>query len=109
MQHAAKEGTALTVADRQMESYRSLPFSCIPSTLSGTAPTGCPSFSGFPNPYSASQSVSGSAAPDHRAYTVTTTLAVSGSQKQITVSVSGQTSGTTLARQSSYFSASGSS
>src|SRR5262249_9316742 len=30
LRHASAEGTALTLADRQLEAYRSMPFTCIP-------------------------------------------------------------------------------
>ena len=71
LRRAGAEGTGLTVADRQMEIYRTLPFACV--TLNGgTAPSGCPAASGFPNPYSADQTPTASDTPDHRTYAVHT-------------------------------------
>ena len=99
---AGTEGTALTVADRQMEVYRTLPYTCI-ALNSGTAPSGCPTKSGFPNPYSADQTPSASDTPDHRTYTVHTDVTTSGSEKTVTVTV--QLDGNTRASQSSLFSA----
>jgi Tfp pilus assembly protein PilV len=82
MRHAGKEGTALTLADRQMETYRSMPYSCISSTF--TQPTGCLTYTGFPNPYSATQTPTSSDSPDHQLYDVTTSITtVSGSSYQI--------------------------
>ena len=33
LQHSSKEGTAITLADRQLESYRAMPFNCLPDDL----------------------------------------------------------------------------
>ena len=103
---SGQEGTALSVADRQMEAYRALPFACV--TLNGgTAPSGCPAASGFPNPYSASQTPTASDTPDHHTYTVTTAITYADSptnlQKQVIVSVT-SSAGTELGRASSLFS-----
>jgi prepilin-type N-terminal cleavage/methylation domain-containing protein len=105
LQHAAKEGTAITLADRQLEAYRSLPYTCISSTF--TAPSGCLTFSGFPNPYSSSQTTTSSESPDHRTYVVTTSITSITSGLQVTVQV--KASGTTqvLGEESSNFSTTG--
>jgi type II secretory pathway pseudopilin PulG len=102
------EGTALTVADRQLEVYRTLPFACI-ALNSGTAASGCPAKTGFPNPYSATQTPTASDTPDHRTYTVTTTISYATAdnlQKQVVVSVT-NSAGTELAREASLFSSVG--
>jgi type II secretory pathway pseudopilin PulG len=100
------EGTALTVADRQMETYRTLPFSCV-KLNSGTAPSGCPTFSGYPNPYSADQTPSSTDTPDNRTYTVHTDVAFTDSptnnHEQVTVTVK-DSAGSVRATQSSLFS-----
>jgi type II secretory pathway pseudopilin PulG len=105
LRRAGAEGTAITVADRQMEAYRTLPYSCI--TLNGgTAPSGCPAASGFPNPYSADQTPSSSDTPDHRTYSVHTDIAfiaVDHKQEQVTVTIT-DAGGTVRATQSSLFS-----
>jgi prepilin-type N-terminal cleavage/methylation domain-containing protein len=101
LQHAAKEGSALALADRQLEAYRAMPNECLPQDLvanlgyttpAQALPTGSisstcaspytpPSYTDprdptnttpFPNPYAAVQNVSTTVSPDHRAYTVTT-------------------------------------
>jgi Tfp pilus assembly protein PilV len=106
MQHAGKEGTALSLADRQMETYRSMPFTCISSTF--TMPSGCVSYSGFPNPYSASQVTTSSDSPDHRIYDVTTAFtSASGSTYQIKVTVTPDASSAVLAQETSNFSSAG--
>ena len=74
LRHSSKEGTAISLADRQLESYRAMPFNCLPTTTSWTAPAGCLTPSGFPNPYSGSQTTTSSESPDHRTYLVTTAL-----------------------------------
>lgn len=102
LRRTGNEGTALTVADRQMEKYRTIPYSCI-ALNSGTAPTGCPAASGFPNPYSADQTPTSSDTPDHKTYTVHTAITTSGSEKTVTVTVS-DSGGSTRATQSSLFS-----
>jgi type II secretory pathway pseudopilin PulG len=99
---AGTEGTALTVADRQMEVYRTLPYSCL-ALNAGSAPSGCPSVSGFPNPYSADQTPSSTDTPDHRTYTVHTDITTSGSEKTVSVTVKDST-GNVRATQSSLFS-----
>lgn len=101
---AGTEGTALTVADRQMEAYRTLPYTCI-ALNSGTAPSGCPTMTGFPNPYSADQTPSATDTPDHRSYTVHTDITTTGSEKQVTVTVN--LDGNARATQSSLFSSTG--
>ncbi len=106
MQHAAKEGTAITVADRQMETYRSMPYQCISSAF--TVPTGCITYTGFPNPYSASQTTSTTDSPDHKQYDVTTTInPVAGSSLQIQVSVALHGTSQVLAQETSDFSSAG--
>ena len=106
MQHAGKEGTALSLADRQMETYRSMPYTCISSTF--TMPSGCVSYSGFPNPYSASQTTTSSDSPDHRLYDVTTAITTaSGSSYQIKITVAQHGIGGVLAQETSNFSSAG--
>jgi Tfp pilus assembly protein PilV len=96
MQHAGKEGTALSLADRQMETYRSMPYTCFSPTFS--MPSGCVSYSGFPNPYSASQTTTSSDSPDHRLYDIATAItSASGSAYQIKI----------LAQETSDFSSAG--
>jgi type II secretory pathway pseudopilin PulG len=109
LQHSTQEGTALTLADRQLEAYRSLDYSCIPASLPASIPSGCQSYTAgaFPNPYENSHTTSASESPDHRTYSVTTTISTTGSSKQVTVSVTAQGAGTVLARESSYFSSAG--
>ncbi|MBA3842029.1 MAG: type II secretion system protein [Actinobacteria bacterium] len=120
LSHAGKEGTAITLADRQLEAYRSMPFSCIPVAPStskpGTCTTATSPFSGFPDPYSATQTVSGATSPDHRGYTVNTVVvAATGSTTEIRVCVrAGSVAawncvGQDLAHQTSYFSSNGTS
>lgn len=106
LQHAGKEGTAITLADRQLESYRSMPYQCISSSFS--TPSGCVTYSGFPNPYAASQTTTSADSPDHRLYDVATLISNatgSGSQVKVTVALHG--SGTVLAQEASYFSSAG--
>jgi Tfp pilus assembly protein PilV len=106
MQHAGREGTALSLADRQMETYRSMPYNCISSAF--TMPSGCVSYSGFPNPYSASQTTTSADSPDHRLYDVTTAItSVSGSSYQIKITVTQHGSSQTLAQETSDFSSAG--
>ena len=109
LQHSSQEGTALTLADRQLEAYRSLDYSCIPASLPGSIPSGCQSYTAgtFPNPYEASHNTSSTESPDHKTYTVTTAISTTGSSKQVTVSVTQQGSSGVLARESSYFSSAG--
>src|SRR5262249_54528935 len=124
LQHSDKEGTAVTLADRQLEAYRSLPTTCLPFTTSAgaTAPsnpdtTNCTTPSSFPNPYAGTQNPTASDTPDHHSYTVTTTIkcvtvpcstttATSTIQAQVTVTESGKT--TVLAQEISDFSPAGS-
>lgn len=105
LRRAGAEGTAQTVADRQMEKYRTLSYACV--TLNGgTAPSGCPAASAFPNPYSPDQTPTGSDTPDHRTYTVHTDItAANAKEKQVTVTVKDDT-GTVRGTQSSLFSVS---
>jgi type II secretory pathway pseudopilin PulG len=103
---AGAEGTALTVADRQMETYRAIPYACVVLN-GGTAPTGCPAASAFPNPYSADQTPTSSDTPDHRTYSVHTDItSVNAKQTQVTVTVT-DGGGKVRATQSSLFSAGG--
>ena len=102
LRRTGNEGTALTVADRQMEKYRTIPYSCIVLN-GGTAPTGCPAASAFPNPYSADQTPTATDTPDHKTYTVHTDVTTSGSEKTVTVTVS-DSAGQTRSTQSSLFS-----
>ena len=109
LRHTGQEGTALTLADRQLEAYRAMPYSCIPPAAM-TAPSGCLTPSGFPNPYSASQVTTSADSPDHKLYTVTTAVtSAAGSGVQISVSVALNSGGSTLAKETSYFSAAGTS
>ncbi len=102
MQHTGKEGTALTLADRQMETYRSMPYSCISSTF--VVPSGCLTYSGFQNPYAASQTTTSSDSPDHRLYDVTTAIGtVSGSGYQIKITVAQHGTSGVLAQETSNF------
>ena len=105
MRHASKEGTAITLADRQMETYRSMPFSCISSSFS--VPSGCITYSSFPDPYAASQTTTSSDSPDHRLYDVTTAISTSGSSLQIEVTVAQQGTSGVLAQETSNFSSNG--
>jgi type II secretory pathway pseudopilin PulG len=109
LRHTSRAGTALTIAERQLEAYRAMPFACVPRGGSiAPMPGSCsdaPAYAGFPNPYAASQTVSGDDAPDHRSYTVTTAVSASTTNPQITVTVA--ESGTVLATESSYFSDAG--
>jgi Tfp pilus assembly protein PilV len=105
MQHSAKEGTAITVADRQLEAYRSMPYSCISTSFS--VPSGCLSYTGFPNPYSASQTTTSADSPDHRTYDVTTSIVSVTNGVQITVSVAQHGASQVLAKETSNFSTAG--
>jgi Tfp pilus assembly protein PilV len=118
LQHSAKEGTAITLADRQLESYRSMPFSCIPdaSFPPATTPVGCGTYSGFPNPYASTQITSSTESPDHRTYKVTTEVRTSaspgpdygcGGTTQIKVTVALNSGGPVLAKETSCFSSAG--
>jgi prepilin-type N-terminal cleavage/methylation domain-containing protein len=111
LQHASKAGTALTIAERQLEAYRAMPFGCVPRGGSIAMPASCstaPTYSGFPNPYAGTQTVSGPDAPDNRSYTVTTTVSGSATNPQITVTVAlSAAPATALATESSYFSDAG--
>jgi hypothetical protein len=89
-----------------METYRSMPYTCISSTF--TMPSGCVSYSGFPNPYSASQTTTSSDSPDHRLYDVTTAItSASGSTYQVKVTVTQNASAAVLAQETSDFSSAG--
>lgn len=108
LRRAGAEGTALTVGDRQMEVYRTLPYSCV-MLNGGTAPVGCPAASGFPNPYSPDQSPTATDTPDHRTYQVHTDISfasVDQKEEQVTVTVK-DADGNVRAAQSSLFSQSG--
>ncbi len=112
LRHASKEGTAVSLADRQLESYRAMPFNCLPSTSSWAAPSGCLTPTGFPNPYAAGgvQVTTSADAPDHRIYKVTTTLSnPSAGTLQITVTVALNSGGSSYAKETSYFSSNGTS
>ena len=65
LQRSGHEGTAITLADRQLETYRTMPFSCFPSSLPGSAPSGCQTYTAgtFPNPYDATHTTSSSESP----------------------------------------------
>ena len=111
LRHASKAGTALTLAERQLEAYRAMPFICVPRGGSLAMPGTCtttPTYSSFPDPYLGTQPVSGADAPDHLAYTVTTAVSSSTTNPQITVQVvQSSAPGTVLATESSYFSDAG--
>ena len=100
--HSRMEGTAMTVANRQMEVYNAIPYSCI-ALNSGAAPSGCPAPASFPNEYSSDQTVSGTDTPDRRTYTLHTDISTVSGEKQVTVSVK-SASGAELARAISLFS-----
>ena len=106
LQQAGKEGTAITLADRQMETYRSMPYTCISPGFS--LPSGCITYSGFPNPYAPSQTTTSAESPDHRLYDITTAIsAASGSTYQIKITVTQHGSSRVLAQETSDFSSSG--
>jgi prepilin-type N-terminal cleavage/methylation domain-containing protein len=111
LRHTSRAGTALTIAERQLEAYRAMPFACVPRGGSIAMPGTCttaPTYSGFPNPYAASQAVSGADAPDNRSYAVTTAVSSSPTNPQITVTVAQSGApATVLATESSYFSDAG--
>lgn len=108
LNHSGKEGTAITLADRQLESYRAMPFSCIPnSTLADPNPGGCGTYNGFPNPYAASQTTTTAESPDNRIYTVTTAVTSVGNSTQIKVTVALASGGPVLAQETSFFSSAG--
>ena len=114
LQRTGHEGTAITLADRQLEAYRALPFSCFPASLPSSAPSGCQTYTAgsFPNPYEASHTTTSSESPDHRIYTITTVLSSPGNcgatgLKQLTVSVTLQGSSTVIGQESSCFSSAG--
>ena len=106
LEHSGKEGTAITLADRQMETYRSMPYKCISSVFS--APSGCITYSGFPNPYAPAQTTTSSESPDHRLYDVTTAITgVSGSTYQIKITVAQHGTSQVLGQETSNFSSAG--
>jgi type II secretory pathway pseudopilin PulG len=113
LQHASKEGTAITLADRQLEVYRAMPFICVPRSSSIAMPGSCtptPTYSVFPNPYTSPITVSGAAAPDNRSYKVTTTVSASATEPVITVKVALTSApGTVLGEETSSFSDAGTS
>jgi type II secretory pathway pseudopilin PulG len=103
------KGTALTIADRQLEAYRAMPYECIVIN-GGTPPPGqlyCPNSLVFPNAYASDQTVPASESADHRTYQVHTDIVyatVDQKEKQVTVVVS-TPAGRELARASTLFSA----
>jgi len=106
MQHAGKEGTAITLADRQLETYQTMPYTCISSTFA--TPSGCLAFSGFPNPYAASQTTTSADSPDHRVYDVNTAITPqAGSTYQIKITVEQHGTTEVLAQETSDFSSAG--
>jgi Tfp pilus assembly protein PilV len=123
LEHSNTEGTAVTLADRQLERYRSMPFNCVPTGFPFTPPDTCGTYTDFPNPYLPSQTTTPSDSPDQRIYTVTTSVTppatsqcvVSTSSsplatREIKVTValqSGPTLGPVLAQETSCFSADG--
>jgi type II secretory pathway pseudopilin PulG len=124
LSRANMKGTAVTVADKQMETYRTLPYACIyltsasgDSTYSGDAAysgsqvtgSSCsPSATPATSASTASQTVSG---PDNRSYRVdtyivSTTPSGGRALKKVTVVVRALTNGTVgivLAREASTF------
>jgi type II secretory pathway pseudopilin PulG len=124
LSRANMKGTAVTVADKQMETYRTLPYACIyltsasgDSTYSGDAAysgsqvtgSSCsPSATPATSATTASQTVSG---PDNRSYRVdtyivSTTPSGGRALKKVTVVVRALTNGTVgivLAREASTF------
>lgn len=106
--HSGKEGSAVTLADRQLETYRAMPFNCIPTALPFTPPSGCGAYTGFPNPYTAVQVTTTDESPDQRIYRVTTAVTgASGSTTQIKVTVVQNSGGPVLAQETSFFSSAG--
>jgi type II secretory pathway pseudopilin PulG len=124
LSRASMKGTAVTVADKQMETYRTLPYSCIyltsasgDSTYTGDSAYAAPQVTGSscsPNATpatsatTASQTVSG---PDNRSYrvdtyVVSTTPSGGRALKKVTVVVHEVKSGvvgSVLAREASTF------
>ena len=87
-----------------------MPFNCLPTTSSWTAPSGCLTPTGFPNPYAATQVTASTDSPDHRIYKVTTALSnPSTGTLQITVTVALNSGGADYAKETSYFSSNGTS
>lgn len=83
-----------------------MPYSCFASTF--VMPSGCLSYSGFPNPYAATQTTTAADSPDHRVYDVTTTITAPSAgtyQVEITVVQHGQSQ--VLGEETSDFSAAG--
>ncbi len=113
LRHTGQEGTAVSLADRQLETFRSMPFNCIPVAATFppvSPPAGCLTPSGFPNPYLATQVTSAAESPDHRIYTVTTAVSnVAGSTTEISVTVALNSGGPILAKETSDFSSAGTS
>lgn len=124
LSRASMKGTAVTLADKQMETYRTVPYACVyltsgsgDSTYSGdgaysasqvTGSSCSPSSTPPTSATTASQTVSG---PDHRTYRVDTyivTTTPSGGRplKQVTVvvrQVKAGVVGSVLAREASTF------
>jgi len=124
LSRANMKGTAVTLADRQMETYRTLPYACIylasgtgdttysaDTAYSGSQVTGSscsPSATPATSATTASQTVSG---PDNRSYRVdtyivSTTPSGGRALKKVTVVVHAVTAGavgSVLARESSTF------
>ncbi len=124
LHRASIKGTAVTVADKQMEVYRSVAYACIYLTAAtgDSTYTGDAAYSGSqvtgsscsPNtapPASATTSTQTVVGPDHRSYRVdsyitSTTPAGGRAVKSVTVVVRSVTNGTVggvLARQASTF------
>ena len=112
LQHSGKEGTAITLADRQLERYRSMPFECIPNSFPFTPPLTCGTYPEFPDPYAGSQTILGADSPDLRSYTVTTVPSCAdgtdpcpaGNPIQIKVTVALTSGGPDLGAETSFFS-----
>jgi type II secretory pathway pseudopilin PulG len=113
LNHSGREGTAVSLADRQVEVYRAMSFNCIPDPSDfppSSPPTGCGTYTGFPNPYDDDQVTTAAESPDQNAYRVTTEVtdvSGSGSATEIKVTVALASGGPALANATSYFSTAG--
>jgi Tfp pilus assembly protein PilV len=113
LNHSGREGTAVSLADRQLEVYRAMPFSCIPDPNDfppSSPPAGCGSYTGFPNPYDDDQVTTAAESPDQNIYRITTQVtdvSGSGSATEVKVTVGLASGGPALANATSYFSAAG--
>ena len=113
LNHSGREGTAVSLADRQLEVYRAMPFSCVPDPADfppATPPSGCGTYTGFPNPYLDDQVTTVDESPDQNLDRITTqgsNVIGAGSATEIKVSVALASGGPALANATSYFSPNG--